>query len=75
MQQELANATPDTLAEILSKHERMRTSQQLQAMKVMEEGAQSVLDYYTADMDKVMDTDFIRLVEQMSIGKEISKIF
>ncbi|XP_067944369.1 uncharacterized protein [Watersipora subatra] len=68
MQQELTNATPDTLAEILSKHERMRTSQQLQAMKVMEEGAQSVLDYYSADMDKVMDTDFIRLVEQMSIG-------
>ncbi|XP_067944258.1 uncharacterized protein [Watersipora subatra] len=68
IQQELVQATPDALTTVLSKHEKLRTSHQLEAMKVMEDGSQSVLDYYCAYMDKVMDTDFIRLVEQMSIG-------
>ncbi|XP_067939836.1 uncharacterized protein [Watersipora subatra] len=68
MQQELAKATPDTLPKVFSKHDKLGTSLQLQAMKEIENGAQSVLDYYSADMEKVIDTDFIRLVEQMSSG-------
>ncbi|XP_067944554.1 uncharacterized protein [Watersipora subatra] len=41
---------------------------QVQVMQLMEDEAQSVLVNYSADMEKVKDTDFIRLVEHISMG-------
>ena len=39
---------------------------QIKAISATVDGEKAVLDYYTTDIDKVSDTEYIRLVNQMS---------
>ena len=47
----------------------MQLTNQLQKLSVKESEEQEVLDVYSSKIDNVSDADFIRLVEEVSIGK------
>ncbi|XP_067944372.1 uncharacterized protein [Watersipora subatra] len=72
MQQEIAGASCETVADIHVKHEQLKTSHQILSLKTLEEGERAVLDYYTAGISQVSDTEYIRLVHQMTVAIQSS---
>ncbi|XP_067940300.1 uncharacterized protein [Watersipora subatra] len=66
MRHEIAGASDDTVADVFAKHEQMKTSHKILSLKSLEVGEKAVLDYYTAGITKVSDTEYIRLVWQMT---------
>ena len=46
-----------------------KKADQLQNMSRMEAAERAVLEHYNKEIENVSDADFIKLVEQMTIGK------
>ena len=65
LKEELANASPDDLADVMTD----KKADQLQNMSRMEAAERAVLEHYNKEIENVSDADFIKLVEQITIGK------
>ena len=72
MKEDISKASADTLSDIIMRSN--KASQQLKNMSNMEAAEKAVLNYYSTDMENVSDADFIRLVEQMSVGNQFHSI-
>ena len=68
MKEELANATADSLTQVMRSLTNS-TANQLQALSNKEAAEKAVLDYYNTEIEKVSDTEFIRLMKQLSVSK------
>ena len=66
---EVANASADDLADVMMRSMANKKADQLQNMSRMEAAERAVLEHYNKGIENVSDADFIKLVEQMTIGK------
>ena len=69
LKEEVANASADDLADVMMRSMTDKKTDQLQNMSRMEAAERAVLKHYNKEIDNVSDADFIKLVEQMTIGK------
>ena len=65
LKKEVANPSPDDLADVMAD----KKADQLQNLLRMEATERAVLEHYNKEIENVSDADFIKLVEQMAIGK------
>ena len=69
LKEEVANASPDDLGDVMMRSMTNKKADQLQNMSGMEAAERAVLEHYSKEIDDVSDADFIKLVEQITTGK------
>ena len=69
LKEEVANASPDDLGDVMIRSMTEKKADQLQKMSRMEAAERAVLEHYSKEIDDVSDADFIKLVEQITTGK------
>ena len=69
LKEEVVNASADELPDVMRSSMTNKKADQLQNMSGMEAAERAVLEHYNKEIENVSDADFIKLVEQMTIGK------
>ena len=69
LKEEVVNASADDLADVMMRSMTDKKTDQLQNISRMEAAERAVLEHYNKEIDNVSAADFIKLVEQMTIGE------